>query len=287
MADKNISEFNEQLTRADEQIIYLGIPAGGGGFTDAFMKMVNVIAGLQQTSEKGQPLGYAELDSDGRVPLSQTSNSILIYRGTWDASTNTPTLSNSDTGVENYWYRCNVAGTVDFGAGPIEFKVGDKAVNNGTIWEKWDTDDSDITADEVIETATRSFLHVVAQTFVGEKTHQDLAIFQAHALGSRPVVSETGSFSVSNTHKNRLLKLDVSAGVVITVDSTTNDDFAVGDVLEGVWLTDTLSNSVVFLADVGITIISDDSKLGLKGVGSGFALVKMAPSIFWLTGQLV
>lgn len=66
----------------------------------------------------------------------------LQYRGTWNASTNTPALANTDTGKNGWLYQANVAGTVNFGAGPLTFKVGDKAVNNGTIWERWDNSDA-------------------------------------------------------------------------------------------------------------------------------------------------
>jgi len=65
----------------------------------------------------------------------------LTYKGTWNAATNTPTLSNSDTGVEGFLYRVNAAGSVNFGAGAIAFEIGDNVVNNGTIWEKWDHSD--------------------------------------------------------------------------------------------------------------------------------------------------
>ena len=85
--------------------------------------------------------GLATLDSGGKVPLTQLPNDLLIYKGTWDASTNTPTLDDTDTGVDNFWYRCNVAGTVDFGTGNITFAIGDKVVSNGTVWSKWDTTD--------------------------------------------------------------------------------------------------------------------------------------------------
>ena len=47
--------------------------------------------------------GIATLDADGKVPLTQIPNSLLQYQGTWNASTNTPSHSNTDTGVENYW----------------------------------------------------------------------------------------------------------------------------------------------------------------------------------------
>lgn len=85
-------------------------------------------------------VGIATLDANGKVPLSQMNNALMQYQGTWDASTNTPTLADG-TGTENYWYRVNVAGTQDLGSGSQTFAVGDKVVHNGTIWEKWDTND--------------------------------------------------------------------------------------------------------------------------------------------------
>lgn len=66
----------------------------------------------------------------------------ITYQGTWSAATNTPTLANTDTGVTGYLYQVNAAGSVNFGAGAISFEIGDKVVNNGTIWEKWDMTDS-------------------------------------------------------------------------------------------------------------------------------------------------
>lgn len=110
---------------------------------------------------KGQPNGIAPLDANGKISTIYMSDAILTYEGVWDASTNTPTLANTDTDVENHWYRCNVAGSVDFGAGSISFNVGDKVVNNGTIWEKWDT------TDEVISVNGRTGAVTLDKTDVG------------------------------------------------------------------------------------------------------------------------
>ncbi len=86
-------------------------------------------------------VGICPLDADGKIPTTHLPNSLLQYLGTWDASTNTPTLSDG-TGTENTWYRVNVAGTQDLGSGPISFNVGDKVVYNASgVWEKWDTND--------------------------------------------------------------------------------------------------------------------------------------------------
>lgn len=60
----------------------------------------------------------------------------LIYRGTWDASANTPTLADN-TGTNGDMYVVAVAGTQNFGQGPsITFGVGDFVIYNGTEWER-------------------------------------------------------------------------------------------------------------------------------------------------------
>lgn len=79
--------------------------------------------------------GIATLDSGGKVPVSQLPNSVIEYQGTWNAATNTPTLANG-TGTAGFVYITSVAGTTNFGAGPITFAVGDWAIYNGSIWQK-------------------------------------------------------------------------------------------------------------------------------------------------------
>jgi hypothetical protein len=89
----------------------------------------------QLRSEKGNANGYASLDSLGKVPVSQLPSSLMEYKGTWNASTNTPTLANG-TGDTGDVYICSVAGTVNFGAGAITFAVGDYVIYSGTIWQR-------------------------------------------------------------------------------------------------------------------------------------------------------
>jgi hypothetical protein len=79
--------------------------------------------------------GVPKLDVNGKILVSQLPNSVMEYKGTWDASTNTPTLVNG-TGNQGDVYLCNVAGTVNFGAGPIAFFVGDQVIYSGTIWQR-------------------------------------------------------------------------------------------------------------------------------------------------------
>ena len=91
--------------------------------------------GILNSVPLGAANGVATLDAYGKVPLSQLPASVVTYLGTWNAATNTPTLANG-TGDIGDLYICNVAGTVNFGSGPITFAVGDWVIYNGTSWQK-------------------------------------------------------------------------------------------------------------------------------------------------------
>ena len=64
----------------------------------------------------------------------------VVYQGTWNASTNSPTLT-SGTGTKGYYYVVSVAGSTNLD-GETLWGVGDWAVFNGTIWQKVDGGDT-------------------------------------------------------------------------------------------------------------------------------------------------
>jgi hypothetical protein len=64
----------------------------------------------------------------------------VIYKGTWNASTNTPTLA-SGTGAKGDYYIVTVDGTTNLD-GITDWKVGDWAIFNGTTWDKVDNTDA-------------------------------------------------------------------------------------------------------------------------------------------------
>ena len=63
-----------------------------------------------------------------------------IYQGTWNANTNTPTLTSS-VGTAGYYYIVSVAGTTNLN-GITDWQVGDWAIFNGGVWQKVDNTDS-------------------------------------------------------------------------------------------------------------------------------------------------
>jgi hypothetical protein len=99
--------------------------------------------GTASTKDAGVALGVATLDSSGKVPISELPAAVigaLSYQGTWDASTNTPTLTSS-VGTKGYYYVVSVAGSTNLN-GITDWLVGDWAVYNGTAWQKVDNTDS-------------------------------------------------------------------------------------------------------------------------------------------------
>jgi hypothetical protein len=58
-----------------------------------------------------------------------------IYVGTYDASTDTPDIV-ATGGTAGMYYIVTVAGTQNYGNGPISFDLGDWVIFNGTTWER-------------------------------------------------------------------------------------------------------------------------------------------------------
>jgi hypothetical protein len=99
--------------------------------------------GTASTKDAGSALGVATLDASGKVPVSELPAAVLgalSYQGTWNASTNTPTLTSS-TGTKGYYYVVSVAGSTNLD-GITDWLIGDWAVYNGTAWQKVDNTDA-------------------------------------------------------------------------------------------------------------------------------------------------
>lgn len=164
---------------------------------------LGLIASAIQSSEKGVNNGVATLDAGGKIPVAQLPNSVMTYEGTWDASTNTPELTNGDPSADaGMVYLTVVAGTVDFGDGDITFAVGDWAVYNGAEWEKSTNSNAVVTVngqtgvvvldtDDIAEGSALYFTDERAQDAVvvatitdGDTTHAPSgeAVFEALAL---------------------------------------------------------------------------------------------------------
>jgi len=142
------------------------------------------------TATKGVANGVATLDGSGTVPVSQLPAAVLgalSYQGTWDANTNTPTLTSS-VGTKGYYYVVSVAGSTNLN-GITDWKVGDWAVYNGSAWQKIDNTDA--------VTSVNGYTGTVVLTY------SDVGAFPATSTtGTGNVVLATGATQANPTISN-------------------------------------------------------------------------------------
>jgi hypothetical protein len=74
----------------------------------------------------------------------------LTYQGTWNANTNSPTLTSS-VGTLNNYYVVSTAGSTNLN-GITDWAIGDWAIFNGTVWQK--IDNSEVTYVSNVATGT-------------------------------------------------------------------------------------------------------------------------------------
>lgn len=129
--DKTFQPFDAAAQAASiSQVITDGVTTKAPSEDAVF----DALALKQSLSEKNANNGYAGLDAGGKIAVSQLPNSVMTFEGQWNANTNTPALADGVGNAGDVW-RANVAGTTNFGSGPISFSIGDWAVYNGTVWE--------------------------------------------------------------------------------------------------------------------------------------------------------
>jgi hypothetical protein len=83
-------------------------------------------------------LGGVKIDGtsitiNGSGVISASVTGAVIFKGTWNASTNTPTLANG-TGTAGWQYAVSVSGTRNLGNGSATYNVGDFVIYDGASW---------------------------------------------------------------------------------------------------------------------------------------------------------
>jgi hypothetical protein len=195
------------------------------------------VSGYIPTTEKAAALGVATLDAGGTVPLSQIPASIqggVSYQGTWNASTNTPTLTNG-VGTKGYYYVVSVAGNTNLD-GITSWNVGDWAIFNGTVWQKVDNTDAVTSVNGYTGTV------VLTTTDVAEGTNQYFTTARA-----RTSVSAGTGISYDNTTGVITNSSPSLGGDVVGPASATDNAIARFDTTTG----KLLQNSVVTVSDTG------------------------------------
>jgi hypothetical protein len=220
--------------------------------------------GTASTRDAGVALGVATLDAAGKVPVTELPDAVLgalSYQGTWDASTNTPTLTSS-VGTKGYYYVVSVAGTTNLN-GVTDWQIGDWAVYNGTAWQKVDNTDS--------VTSVNGFTGAVSLTTTNINEGTNLYYTDARARGAisagTAISYDNTTGVVTNAAPDQIVAL-TGAGTT-TISGTypnftiTSADSKIGDVVGPASATDNaiarydtttgklIQNSLVIVDDTG------------------------------------
>jgi hypothetical protein len=165
-------------------------------------------------TEKGAPNGVATLDGGGKVPVTQLPSPVMTFEGTWDASTNTPTLTDG-VGDPGMVYQCVVAGTVNFGSGNITFAVGDWVIyDNNNKWVK------SINSNSVVSVNGYQGIVNLTTTDIPEGTNQYFTDEKAQdAVGN--ILTDTNSIDFTYDDTNNIITADVKlSDSTLTIDPT-------------------------------------------------------------------
>jgi hypothetical protein len=213
--------------------------------------------GTASTKDAGSALGVATLDASGKVPVSELPAAVLgalSYQGTWNASTNTPTLTSS-TGTKGYYYVVSVAGSTNLD-GITDWLIGDWAVYNGTVWQKVDNTET------VTSVNGQTGAVVLTTTNIAEGTNEYFTTARARA-------SVSAGTGISYDNSTGVITNSAPDQTVALTDGTAID---VTGTYPNFTINNTAPDQVVSLTGAGttsisgtypnFTITSNDSKVG-------------------------
>jgi hypothetical protein len=121
----------------------------------------------------------------------------LQYQGTWNASTNTPTITSS-VGTEGYFYIVSVAGNTTVN-GISDWKVGDWIVFHGTTWQKVDNTESVVSVNGFVGAVTLTTSNISEGTnlyFTDLRARQAISLTTTGNSGASTYNNGTGVLNV-------------------------------------------------------------------------------------------
>jgi hypothetical protein len=134
----------------------------------------------------------------------------LNYQGTWNATTNTPTLTSS-VGTKGYYYVVDVAGTTNLN-GITDWQIGDWAIFNGTVWQKVDNTDAVTSVNGQVGTV------VLTTTNIAEGTNLYYTDARARASNSAGtgISYDNSTGVITNSAPDQTVALTDGTGIDVT-----------------------------------------------------------------------
>ena len=93
-------------------------------------------------------LASLTVNAKGQVTAVSSGGAIaggLVYKGIWNASTNSPALASASSATLGWYYKVGTAGTTDID-GNSSWTVGDMIISNGTTYDKLEGGTADVSS---------------------------------------------------------------------------------------------------------------------------------------------
>jgi hypothetical protein len=234
-----------------------GVADGSGGLSDTTV----IIPKLRLTRNAVNGYYLKVVDSQGTIkprPIEAT------YQGTWNATTNTPTLADG-TGTASFFYRCVVAGTVNFGSGNITFSVGDDVYYSGTVWQRIPA------VSYTLQPATKTVLGGVKldSTSVKYNGSGQIYVKTDYVENATHTGDATGSTALTlatvNSNVGTYQGLTVNAKGLVT--AAANQNYLANTLTNGNIFVGNASNVATGVTPSGNATISNTGLIKVKGTG--------------------
>lgn len=132
----------------------------------------------------------------------------VMYQGTWNASTNSPSITSS-VGTKGHYYIVSVAGSTNIN-GITDWKVGDWIIFNGSTWDKVDNTDA--------VSSVNGYTGAVSLVTSDVAESGSLYFTNARAIGSTLTgyTSGAGTISATDSILTAIQKLNGNIGSLVT-----------------------------------------------------------------------
>ena len=189
----------------------------------------------------------------------------LSYQGTWNASTNTPTLASS-TGTNGYYYIVSTAGSTNLN-GITDWQVGDWLLFNGSVWQKIDQSNLVTSVNGQTGAVTLTYTDVNA---IGSITSTDGSVTVSTASGvadlsvqtavsSTNVICQVRNTTGATLTKGTVVYITGATGQLPTVSKAIATSDSTSAQTLGVMSADLANNSNGYVTIIGLVTGMDTS----------------------------
>ena len=218
-------------------------------------------------TQKGAALGVATLDAGSKIPAAQLPNTVMEYQGTWNATTNTPTLIDG-TGNAGDVYRTSVAGTQNLGSGNQTFFVGDLVIYSGTIWERSPTADGVTSVNGIQGDVVLTTTNIAEGTnlyFTDERAQDAVGTILTDTTTIDFTYNDAGNVITADVIQSGLSLNSISGTLDVNKGGTGQTSYTDGQLLIGNTTGNTLTKASL-TAGSGITITPGSGSITIASI---------------------